>query len=157
VPPRESGKGGFGAQPTAVRPGDEQLGGNDGTNAGLVEQRRCECPDVHDDLVFELLGFECRGLDPAGETAQHETSGELVGGRVRAAQAAAALEQPPDGQPAQLLAELVGGGHDHAAQLHERFAVDVDCAPSGDEQEPQRFADERGFVDRAGPPVHRST
>ena len=41
---------------------------------------------------------------------------------------------------AELAAELLGCGDDHAAQLHERLAADVDGAASGDQQQPQRFA-----------------
>ena len=57
----------------------------------------------------------------------------------RAAEAAAAVEQLAGRQPAQLLAELVGRGDDHAAQLHERFAADVDGAATRDQQQPQRL------------------
>jgi hypothetical protein len=42
------------------------------------------------------------------------------------------------GKPAQLVAEAFWGGHDHAAQPHERFA-DIDGAAAGDQQQPQRF------------------
>jgi hypothetical protein len=55
----------------------------------------------------------------------------------RRTKAAAALEQPCERESAQLLAEPVGRGHDHAAQLHERLATDVDGAASGDQQQPQ--------------------
>ena len=65
---------------------------------------------------------------------------ELVGrARARAAEAAAALEQLAERQPPQLVAELLGRGDDHAAQLHERFAADVDGAAAGDQQQPQRL------------------
>jgi hypothetical protein len=56
------------------------------------------------------------------------------------AKAATALEQPLDGQPAQLLAEAIGRGHDHTAQLHERLAADVDGAATRDQQQPQRLS-----------------
>jgi hypothetical protein len=43
-------------------------------------------------------------------------------------------------EPTQLLAEALGRGHDHAAQLHERLAADVDGAATGEQQQPQRLA-----------------
>ena len=75
----EAGEAGFGAEPAAVRPGDDQLGGDDRADAGLVEQRRCECAHVGEDLAFELVGFDGCCLDAAGEAAKHEPCRELVG------------------------------------------------------------------------------
>ena len=49
-----------------MRPGDDQLGGDDRSDAGFVEQRRGKRMDVLVDLVFELVGFEGCGLDAAG-------------------------------------------------------------------------------------------
>jgi hypothetical protein len=43
-------------------------------------------------------------------------------------------------EPRQLLAEALGRGHDHAAQLHERLAANVDGAATGEQQQPQRLA-----------------
>jgi hypothetical protein len=43
------------------------------------------------------------------------------------------------GQAAELGAELVGAGDDHAPQLHERLAAHLDRAAAGEQQEPQRF------------------
>jgi hypothetical protein len=43
-------------------------------------------------------------------------------------------------EPTQLLAEALGRGHDHAAQLHERLATDVDGAATREQQQPQRLA-----------------
>jgi hypothetical protein len=40
----------------------------------------------------------------------------------------------------QLLAQLVGRGDDHAAQLDERFAAHVDGAATRDQKQPQRLA-----------------
>ena len=45
-------------EPAGVRPGDEQLGGDDRADAGLVEQSRCERTDMREDLAFELVCFE---------------------------------------------------------------------------------------------------
>ncbi len=57
-----------------------------------------------------------------------------------AAEAAAAVEQLAERQPTQLVAESVGGGHDHAAQLHEReLAGYVDRGPPRQQQQPQRL------------------
>jgi hypothetical protein len=89
----EAGKAGLGAQATAVRPGNEQLRGDDRADARLVEQRRREPTHVGEDLVLELLGLDRCGLDPTGEAAQDEPSRELVpASRLGAAQPAAALE-----------------------------------------------------------------
>jgi len=45
------------------------------------------------DLPLELDGFDGCGLDAAGEVAQHELDGKLVGSGCGAAEAAAAVEQ----------------------------------------------------------------
>jgi hypothetical protein len=55
---------------------------------------------MREDLAFELAGFSGRCLDAAGEAAQHESDGELVGCDRGAAEAAAAVEQLPERQPA---------------------------------------------------------
>jgi hypothetical protein len=52
-----------------VRPGDDQLRGDDRPDAWLVEQRGCERTYVGEDLLFELVGFDGRCLDAAGEAA----------------------------------------------------------------------------------------
>ena len=123
-----------------MRPGDDQLRGHDRTDAALVEQRRRECPYVAEQLALELGGLDGCGLDPAGEAAQHEPCRDLVGAhRARAAEAATTLEQPAHREPAQLLAELVGCCHDHAAELSERFAAHVDGAATCDQEQPQRL------------------
>ena len=56
-----------------------------------------------------------------------------------AAEAAAAVEQLAERQPTQLVAELVGGGDDHAAQLHKRDLARVDRGSPGQQQKPQRL------------------
>jgi hypothetical protein len=63
------------------------------------------------------------------ERAQYEDRRELVRcARARAAEAAAAPKQLSQRQPPQLVAELVGCGHDQAAQLDERDPAHVDGA-----------------------------
>src|SRR6266516_2456476 len=89
----EGGEAGFGAEPAGVRPGDDQLGGDDRADAGLVEQCRGECAYVAEDPALELAGFAGRGLDAAGEATQDEPGGELVGSGGGATEAAAALDQ----------------------------------------------------------------
>lgn len=57
-----------------------------------------------EDLGLELGRFGGCGLRPSGEAAQHAGRGELVGStQAGATHAAAALDQPLQGQPAQLL------------------------------------------------------
>jgi len=93
------------------------------------------------DLLLELVGLGARRFDSSCERAQHEPCRLFVRRRGgRKAKAATALEQPLDGQPAQLLAEAIGRGHDHTAQLHERLAADVDGTPARDQQQPQRLS-----------------
>ena len=58
---------------------------------------------------------------------------------VRPAGAAAAVEQLAERQPAQLLAEPVGSGDDHAAQLHERDLARLDRGVPRQQQQPQRL------------------
>jgi hypothetical protein len=124
-----------------VRPGDEQVRADDRADPRLIEQRGRECAYVGEDLPFELGRFAGCGIDPATEASQDEPRRELVGScAARAAQAAAALEQPSGWEHAQLLAEPVRGGDDHAAKLSECFAAHVDGAAACDQQEPQRFA-----------------
>jgi hypothetical protein len=55
--PGEACEIGLGAEPATVRPGDEQLRGDDRADAGFVEQRGRERADVGQDLAFELGGF----------------------------------------------------------------------------------------------------
>ena len=93
-----------------------------------------------EDLLLELGRFLGCGVDSAGEAAQDEPCRELVGGCVRAAEAAAALEQPGGREHPQLFAEPVGGGDDHAAKLSKCSAAYVDGASACDQQQPQRLA-----------------
>jgi hypothetical protein len=119
-----------------VRPGDDELCGDDRSDAGLVEQRRGERAHVREEFALELVGFECCRLHTPGETAQYEPGGELVGGRVRAPEPTAAVEQSTRRQAAQLLTERLGCGDDHRSELAECFPAHVDGAATGDEQEP---------------------
>ena len=83
-----------------MRPADEQLGGDDRADAGLIEQLRCERLYVDEQFPLELSRFGGRGFDPAGEAAQHEPGRELVGaGGACLAQSPAAVEQLPTGSP----------------------------------------------------------
>ena len=50
-----------------VGPGDDQLGGHDRPDAGLVEQRRGESRDVVEDLALEIVSFLGGGQDAACE------------------------------------------------------------------------------------------
>ena len=69
-----------------------------------------------EDLALELGGLNRCGLDAAGEAAQDKPGRELVGScRVGVAEAAAAVEQLPQWQAAQLVAERLGCCDDHAA------------------------------------------
>ncbi len=89
------------------------------------------------DLALELSGLHGCGFDSAGEAAEHEPARELVErARARASKSAAADDQPPGGQLSQLLAQTVGTGDDHAAQLHERIPADVDGAAACKKQQP---------------------
>ena len=75
----EAGEARFGAGSAVVRLGDDQLGGDDRSDAGLVKQRRRECVYVGEDLALELVGFEGGRPDAAGEAAQHDPCRKLVG------------------------------------------------------------------------------
>jgi hypothetical protein len=46
----------------------------------------------------------------------------------------------PTGTPRRSSRSSLGSGDDHAAQLHERLAPDVDRTPPRDQQQPQRLA-----------------
>src|SRR5437667_5735873 len=130
----EASESGLGAQPAAMRPGDDQLRGDDRADAWLVEQRGRECAYMGEDLPFQLGRFAGCCIDSASEASQDEPCRELIGScRARAAKAATALEQPTGREHAQLLAEPVRGGDDHAAKLSERFASHVDGASTCDE------------------------
>jgi hypothetical protein len=60
---------------------------------------------VGQDLALELGGLRGGGLDPAGEAAEDEPRGKLVGRlRARPAETAAALDEAPGGEFAELLA-----------------------------------------------------
>jgi hypothetical protein len=90
----EPSEAGFGVDPVAVGPGDDQLCGHDRADTGLVEQLGDERADVAEDLALERLGLGGGGLDPACERAQDEDRGELGGRpRVGAAEVAATVEQ----------------------------------------------------------------
>jgi hypothetical protein len=55
-----------------VRPGDDQLRGDDRADAGFVEQFGHERANVVEDLTLKLIGFCGRRLDASGERAQCE-------------------------------------------------------------------------------------
>ena len=75
----EAGEGGLGADAASVRPGDDQLGGDDWSHARLVEQCWRERVHVSEDLAFELVSFGGRRPDAAGEAAEREPGRKLVG------------------------------------------------------------------------------
>jgi hypothetical protein len=54
----EARKAGFWAQPAVVWPGDDQLGGDGWSDAGLVEQGGRERANVAGQFPFELVGFD---------------------------------------------------------------------------------------------------
>jgi hypothetical protein len=74
-------------------PGDDQLGGDDWSDAGLVEQCRHECAHVSEQFAFELVRLDGCCLDATCQAAPDETGCKRVRGRVAAAEAAAAVEQ----------------------------------------------------------------
>ena len=76
----EAGEGGFGADASPMRPGDDRLRGDDRADAGFVEQLWREGAHVYEDLAFELVGLGGRRLNPSCEAAQDEPCRELVGG-----------------------------------------------------------------------------
>lgn len=51
----EAGEGGFGADAAWVRPGNDQIGGDDRSDARFIEQPWCEHTDMAEDLTLELL------------------------------------------------------------------------------------------------------
>ena len=100
----ESGEGRLGAQPAAVRPGDDHLRGDDRADPRLVQQRGRECAYMGEDLRFQFGRFAACCIDSASEAAQDEPGRELVRRlRARAAEAATAPEQPSGRESAQLL------------------------------------------------------
>jgi len=136
----EAGEGGFGADASSMRPGDDQLRADDRPDTGLVEQLWCEPADVGEDLPLQVGGFERGRFDSAGEAAQHEPCRELIGAcRACASKAAAALEKPSGGEPAEIFAEPIRSGHDHTAQLHERFTAYIDGTTTRQQQQPKRL------------------
>ena len=64
----------------SVAPADDQLGGHDRADAGLVEEFGHQRAYVVEDLALERLGFAGGVLDATSELAQHEDGGELGGG-----------------------------------------------------------------------------
>ena len=112
-----------------------------GPTPGSSSSVGCERADVGEQsrararrLRRSRLGSGGRGCAArAGSRARR-----LPAARVRRRRLAA-VEQLPYRQPAQLLAERVGGGHDHRAQLGQCFAADVDGAAARDQQQPQRL------------------
>ena len=93
-----------------------------------------------EDLALELVRFQvAASMRRARLRSTSLVASSSALARAGATQAAAAFEQLAGWQPAQLLAEPVGSGDDHAAQLRERFAADVDGAATSDQQQPQRL------------------
>ncbi len=67
-------------------------------------------------------------LDALGERAEREHGRKVVGGATtRAAEATAAPHELGDREQSKLLAERLGCGHDHAAELDECNPAHVDC------------------------------
>ena len=63
-----------------VRLGDDQLGGDDRSDAGLGEQPRRQHADVAQDLALELGGLERRRFGSSRQAAEDEPAGRLVRG-----------------------------------------------------------------------------
>src|SRR5207237_179506 len=83
----------LGPEPATMRPGDDQLRGDDRADAWLVQQRGRECAYMGEDFTFQLGRFAACCSDSASEASQDEPCRELVGSRrARAAKAATALE-----------------------------------------------------------------
>ena len=134
-------EGGFGADAAVVRPADDQLGGDDRADAGLVEQPGCERPDVGEDLASRAPRL--RAVAAWMRRARvRSTSVVASSSGVRELERRKRLQRSSSrrtGSRRSSLAELVGCGHDHAAQLHERFAANIDGAAAGEQQQPQRL------------------
>jgi hypothetical protein len=107
------------------------------------------CADVSEQFALEHFRFTGCCHDPQGQAAEHESRRQLVGdGSARLTEPPTAVEQPADGQSAQLLAELVWRGDDHGPQLPKRLAADVDGASASEQQQPQRFTSVAGSWQR---------
>ena len=65
-----------------MRPGEQDLGGQERADAGLVEQLRGELADEPVDLAGELALFERQLLDAAGDRAEREAACRAARGRV---------------------------------------------------------------------------
>ena len=88
--PAEAGERGLVAASPVVGPGDVDLGGGDGADAGLVEQLGGGGADERADRRLELVGLLGECLDPPGDRPQGLFGGGelLVGGLWRSEGAA---------------------------------------------------------------------
>ena len=101
----EPGEGRFGADPSFVRPGEDELGGGVWPDSGLVEQLRCERAGERFDLPCELALLGGQGQHPAGDRAEREqTAAQLSVVLAVRAGCCEALQQPCPGQRTQLAA-----------------------------------------------------
>jgi hypothetical protein len=65
--------------PAAMRPGDQQLGGDDHADSGVSQQLRCPLLDHHGELAFQLVDFGRQGEHAAGGGPQREHTSLVAG------------------------------------------------------------------------------
>ena len=96
-----------------MRPGEQDLGGQERADAGLVEQLRSELADELVDLAGELALLERSGSARGERLARRASSVPRSSGsrRLVGARRGQAIEQPGPGQAAQLCAQRLRRGH----------------------------------------------
>ena len=111
------------------------------TDAGLVEQLRCELARERLDLACELALLGGQLQDASGDRAQREQAAAQLGvASAVGSRCGEAVQQPCAGQRPQLAAQRLGCRDQQVAQLAEPGALRVHRAFASGHQRPQRLA-----------------
>lgn len=121
----EAGEGGLVFESAGVRPGDEDGGGADRTDAALFEQSWRQPFGERAELALERGGFRGRCLDAARAEAEREQAGPQLGiADLVGAKRGAAAEQPDASERSEPLAERARCGQEQRPQLVQAGASD---------------------------------
>ena len=124
-----------------MRPGEQDLRGEDRADAGLVEQLRRELAHELLDLAGKLALLEREVLHAASNSAKGEQdAAELGVASTGRAHRGETVEQPRPAQAAELRTERLWRGHKQRVELVEPGLLRDRCAFTGGHQRPQRLA-----------------
>src|SRR3954453_16739036 len=122
----EGGEGGFVADPAAVGPADQELGGDDGADTSLGEQCRSGGMlwDEGQQLDVELSGLQGEEPDASSDRAESPDRDAVLNGRLnRSGELIDPVELLGQPQPPQPAPEVVRCHDDQALELVDRLGA----------------------------------